>query len=95
MVTNQGQYPYFVHLELQMVSKRGKESPGLWLVRDGSMVVHQKLYMTDYERFRERRCLWIVREGNMGHNDGVFGSSEGANQVRDGSMEYQKLCMAH
>ena len=29
MVTNQGQYPYFVHLELQMVSKRGKESPGL------------------------------------------------------------------
>ena len=59
------------------------------------MVMHQKLYMTDYERFRERRCLWIVREGSMGHNDGVFGSSEGANQVSDGSMEHQKLCMAH
>ena len=77
------------------IIREGYISPGLWLVRDGSMVVHQKLYMTDYESFTKRRCLWIVREGHMGHNDGLFGSSERANQVRDRSTEHQKLCMAH
>ena len=56
--------------------REGYISPGLWLlVKDGSLVVHQKLYMTDYERFTEMRCLWMG--GDMGHNDGVFG---GANQ---------------
>ena len=83
MVTNQGQYPYFVHLELQMVSKRGKESLGLWLLRDGSMVMHQKLYMTDFERFRERRCLWIVREGNMGHHEGQIRSEIDLRNIRN------------
>ena len=78
MVTNQGQCPYFVHLELQMVSKRRKGevygSSGSCRLDTGWCMAYNMGYITPQKGYS---TLWgFMSRGIYSASEGVVGISE-------------------